>query len=287
MRELHLFLLRPALRVSTSRQISGNWTFCNVTQGIDSSIRLHLQPGVGCDLWCPDFVPCQSCWKVQPNISFSRKLKKQAFFFPCTVSWKINRAKLLHWSWDEKRSENGEYHETFKYFCIQSYWHKVAPKISQTHCSSNGSFCYYTSQQIYRCLRFGYRQRVFQMTVPDNLSFYLQGKKTTWQMLTIRQAWRSRLAGPSITIRLFICLLVVTQHSATALMSAEPPWLQIVGRKTNQNQSWLKTTCREAHLMARAVDWQDPIHEDVTLLKFYHRYNNLNFKKSESKVGLY
>lgn len=43
--------------------------------------------------------------------------------------------------------------------------------------------------------------------------------------------------------------------------------------------------------MASAVDWQNkmnhPIHEDVTLLKFYHRYENLNFKKSESKAGLY
>lgn len=69
------------LSVYVTRQISGNWTFCNVAQGTDSSIRLHLQPGVGCDLSCLAFAPWQSCWKLQANISFSRQLKTEHFSF--------------------------------------------------------------------------------------------------------------------------------------------------------------------------------------------------------------
>lgn len=36
---------------------------------------------------------------------------------------------------------------------------------------------------------------------------------------------------------LFICLLVVTQQSAAAAMSTEPPWLQIIGRKERKKNT--------------------------------------------------
>lgn len=90
---MHLYPVRQIPNVK--RYISGNCTFCNVTQGKDSSIRPPLQPGVGCDAL---LLPPDKVVRGSTKHQVQQKTEKTGHFFPCAVSWIINRAKLLHWS---------------------------------------------------------------------------------------------------------------------------------------------------------------------------------------------